>query len=125
MNMRINKIRSTNKEVKEKIREHIIERLDPDCEGTLPDKLQHVIKGFEDWKGNTRYPSQFDAFKAYLQCIPSTLGAEFATCYQERALNEWMGIPEKDYDADYIESYYYALIYREFKMLCKLTSINF
>ena len=128
MNMRINKIRSTNKEVKEKIREHIIERLDPDYEGTLPDKLQHVINGFKSWLGPNGlrgYQTYQDAFKGYLQCIPGTLDAEFATCYQERALNDWMGVPDKDYDADYIESYYYALIYREFKMLCKLTSINF
>ena len=126
MNTRINKVRSTNKVVKEKIQAHIIERLDPDYANCpLSNRLERVVDGFKDWLGNTRYPSQFMAFESYLQCIPSTLDAEFATCYQERALNEWMGAPNYERTADRIEDVYYALIYREFRKLCELNNVQF
>ena len=128
MNTRINRVRSTNKEVKEAIQVHIVERLDPDCNGTLSYKLEHVVSGFKHWLGPNGlrgYKSQYDAFKGYLQCIPSTLDAEFATCYQERALIDWLGTPEKEYEADEIEQRYYSLIYREFRKLCELHGVRF
>ena len=121
-------VRSTNKLVKEAIRAHIIERLDPDYEGTLSDKLEHVVKGFKSWlgpKGLRGYQTWQDAFKSYLQCIPATLDAEFATCYQERALNEWMGTPDYERSADRIGDVYYALIYREFRKLCEINNVQF
>ena len=127
--MRLNKVRSTSKEVKEKIREHIIERLDPDYEGELlSERLQRVVDGFKHWLGPNGLrgrKTQYAAFKAYLQCIPSTFEAEFTYHYQEKALTDWLGTPDKDYSVDEIEDRYYALIHREFKMLCKLTGINF
>ena len=121
-------VRSTNKLVKEAIRAHIIERLNPDYEGTLSDKLEHVVKGFKKWlgpQGMRGYQSQYAAFKGYLQCIPETLDAEFATCYQERALNDWMGTPEKNYREDEIEQRYYSLIFREFRKLCEIHGVQF
>ena len=132
MTTRLNKFRSSNsKEVKEAIRSHIIERLDPDYEGfegSLADKLENVIKGFKKWlgpNGMRHHQTYQDAFKAYLQCIPSTLAAEFATCYQEQALNEWMGTPDYERSADRIGDVYYALIYREFRKLCELNNVQF
>ena len=126
MTTRLNKFRSSNsKEVKEAIRSHIIERLDPEAGEAIADQLQNVITGFKHWLGNARYPSQYAAFKAYLQCIPSTLDAEFTWHRQDEALVQWLGRTGKDYSQDETEERYYHLIHREFKMLCKLNSINF
>ena len=128
MNTRLNKIRSTNKVVKEKIRAHIIERLDPDHGPEVPDMLQNVVNGFKKWLGPNglqAYQTWQDGFKGYLQCIPSTLDAEFATYYQELALVDWMGEPDYERSADRVEDVYYALVYREFRKLCEMHGVQF
>lgn len=113
--------RSTGKEVKEKIREHIMDNLSNDFGETTTEQLQAVVDGFINWYGGyerRRVPNVQQAFIDWLRGLPSEL---YATPYheeQKQLLNEWLGKSPNNYTTEVMEHRFYYLIFREFNALC-------
>lgn len=120
-------VRSTQKDVTEMIREHIVVNLSDDYGETVQEQLESVAKGFIDWYSpyeRRRTPNVQQAFKEWLQGIPSQL---YATPYhyeQRELLNTWLGAKDTNFTDDVVAARYYHLIFREFNKLCTLNGIT-
>lgn len=133
-------MRTTTKEFKNKVQQHIIDRLgnpwdyenDHENENaTTAEKLQNVVKEFKNWYcpfEQRRTPNRCEAFKSFLQGLPSCLNAEFTYYNQRESLREWHEQTEAEaerYNDLQIEAAYYHLIFREFTTLCKKYQVEF
>jgi len=133
-------MRTTTREFKNKVQQHIIDRLgnpwdnenDHENENaTTPEKIQNVVNEFLSWWNSyeqRRTPSKAEAFKSFLQGLPSCLNAEFTYYNQRESLREWHEQTEAEaerYNDLQVEAAYYHLIFREFSTLCKKNNITF
>lgn len=133
-------MRTTTKEFKNKVQQHIIDRLgnpwdyenDHENENaTTPEKLQNVVEQFKSWYcpfEQRRTPNKYEAFKSFLQGLPNCLNAEFTYYSQRESLREWHEQTEAEaerWSIEHIDFNYYWLICREFEALCKKYQIEF
>lgn len=133
-------MRTTTKEFKNKVQQHIIDRLglpwdeernQENENATTAEKLQNAADEFRSWWNpyeQRRTPSKAEAFKSFLQGLPSCLNAEFTYYNQRQTLQEWHEQTEAEaerFSDEKVEAAYYHLIYREFETLCKKYQINF
>lgn len=133
-------MRTTTREFKNKVQQHIIDRLgnpwdyenDHENENaTTAEKLQNVVNEFLSWWNSyeqRRTPSKAEAFKSFLQGLPSCLNAEFTYYNQRESLREWHEQTKAEaerYNDLQVEAAYYHLIFREFTTLCKKYQVEF
>lgn len=133
-------MRTTTKEFKNKVQQHIIDRLglpwdeernQENENATTAEKLQNVINEFNRWYcpfEQRRIPNKCEAFKSFLQGLPSCLNTEFTYYNQRESLREWHEQTEAEaerFSDDKVEAAYYYLIFREFTTLCKKYQVKF
>lgn len=124
-------LRSNSKEVTERIRKHIVERLNTDYTQDIKEQLTAVFDEFQSWYGpyeKRRTPNIQDAFAEFLKCLPSCLSTEYMYVCQREALEYFFDgrarKPKKDWTDEQVSKMYYSLIYREFNALCKLYHVS-
>lgn len=133
-------MKTTTREFKNEVQQHIIDRLgnpwdyenDHENENaTTAEKLQNVVEQFKKWYcpfEQRRTPNKYEAFKSFLQGLPSCLNAEFTYYNQRESLREWHEQTEAEaesWSVEKIDFNYYWLICREFEALCKKHNITF
>ena len=123
-------MRTTNKQFKEQVQKHIMERLSEDETTELKGQLQNVADEFSSWYSpyeQKRTPSRYMAFKEFMLGMPSVLNAE--TYYDEihNNLKSWFencGESYKNQPEDKEATIYYHLVTRELETLCKKNNVN-
>lgn len=125
-------MKSTRKEVKEKIQEHIINRLDTEAGDSLKEQLQNVITCFLSEKycryERRQQPNALEAIYDYFMGLPSCFAVEYETYKQREAIKEWFSQTEEQAEAfndEKVEKSYKHLILRELTNLWRLNGINF
>lgn len=124
-------MKSNNKIVVNRIREHIKDCLSTDNTQDLGEQLQAVAKGFHNWYGEYEQkavPNRQQAFMQWLLCLPSELSVEFYHNKQRKVmavLMEGVSAPRKELVDSEIQNRYLGLIYREFSKMCKENGIDF
>lgn len=128
---------TSNKQFKELVQQHIIERLDDDETSDIKVQLIRLVDDFKRWHipyHQRQYPNIQEAFKQYLLCLPGTLHAEYTYYRYNEVLKEWYEACDQTYQEprdsrtqskeDKEQRLYYALIYRELRTLCKLHGVR-
>lgn len=124
-------MKSNNKIVVNRIREHIKDCLSTDNTQDLGEQLQAVAKGFHNWYGpyeQKRTPNRQQAFMDWLMCLPGELSVEYYHHKQEEILDKLLeDVPrtKANYSTQEIQDRYLGLIYREFAKMCKENKILF
>jgi hypothetical protein len=131
-------MKTTNKCFKEQIQTHILERLteedfinDDYKLSTTKDKIELVVKEFKNWYNPYEQkvtPNLQTAFIGFLQGLPSCLNIEFTYHNIHETMKEWFEKCGETYRGEHggkESDYYYKLIYREFKNLCKIYKVTF
>jgi hypothetical protein len=122
---------TTNKEFKDQVQIHILERLSTDETEETRQQLLDVINGFNDWYGayeQKRTPNIEAAFKEWLLGLPSSLNIEFEYYTIHQTLKQWFedtGSEYKEQSSDKEAELYYHLIVREFRVLCRKNGLDF
>ena len=126
--------RSTCKEVKEAIRQYILENIELDNyevdESTLTPS-QKIIAVFNVFKLEKGWQIQRDgmriAFLDWLQGVPSAIHTDIYYCEQRSVLESWLE-QEPDESSRYcdidVATHYYNLLYREFFAMVRLAECN-
>jgi len=117
-------MRSTKKEVVNKIRQHIKDCV-YSCEGeefeTAKEAAAVLKKEFERVTNNqvsiSHWPNIKERFQYYMEGIPFHF--EYATHEQAEKIREWLGDDGKKYTSVKIGDMYYSLIYREMNALLR------
>lgn len=116
--------RTTNKEFKEAVRQHILDILSEDHGSTTKERLQAVVEQFNAYYTRGNYQ---DAFVDFCQGLPSVLNVEFRTHRIDQILDEWFATIGKKYNPDKLEDpmdFYCRLIHRELGHLLKNYEID-
>lgn len=133
-------MKTTTKEFKTKVQNHIIARLGNPYDNeanieienaTTAEKLENVVQEFKSWYcpyERRRNPNKAKAFRDFLQGLPSCLNVEYAYYCIRETVRRWHGqtLEESEkYSDEQIADSYYWLIYREFCVLCKQNKVEF
>ena len=124
-------MRTTKREFKQQVQEHIIERLGTDYYTELKDQLQDTVTQFNDWWGDyeqKHQPNKHEAFKDWLLGLPSQLNIEYCDYNISSSLREWFRNCGEEYKEQGITKeriWYMHLITREFATLCKKNGVEF
>lgn len=133
-------MRTTKKEFKEKVRQHIIDRLgypwdeekgEENENATTKECLKNVVDEFNAWYCpyyKKTIPNKQAAFASFLNGLPGCLTIEFTTYNQRETLRAWFEQTEEEsekYNDEKVNNLYMWLIYREFFALCKKYGVNF
>lgn len=133
-------MRTTNKEFKDQVQAHILDRLHTEDEliNKLTVKsnyyhfvLQEVVKEFKNWYGPYEQkftPNKYAAFQNWLMGLPSQFSVEFTNYGINQALKQWFetcGESYKEQSSDKELQTYLHLITREFNTLCKKNGVEF
>ena len=133
-------MKTTTNIFKSRVQAHIIARLgnpwseDTQSENenaTTAERLENVVAEFNRYYcpyEQRRHPNRGEAFRDFLQGLPSCLNAEFTYYEQRQTLREWHEQTEAEaasYTDEQITRNYYHLIYREFCTLCKIHNVKF
>jgi len=123
-------MRTTNKEFKAQVQEHILDNLSTD-EYTEPMfQLNQVVEEFKNWYSpyeKRQHPNRQEAFTNWLNGLPSCLHVEYMNYSINQTLKQWFencGMIYKDRDSDKESELYRNLIYREFRTLCKKHNVE-
>lgn len=124
-------MRTTKKEFKEQIREHILACLSDDVKTDVKEQLQNVVCEFHSWYGpyeQKRTPNKHEAFKGFLLGLPSCFNAEFTHYGISQTLKGWFercGETYKEQEVDKEVKLYYHLVTREFQWFCQKNGVDF
>lgn len=123
-------MRTTKKEFKEQIQEHILNRLSTDETENPKEQIQNVIAEFHNWYSpyeQKHTPNCQEAFSNWLNCLPSGINLEWTYRGVNKTLKSWfenMGETYKDRDTDKEAILYHHLVYREFNTLAKKNDLK-
>jgi len=125
------KARTTKKEFKLQVQNHIIERLSTNETTELKQQLKNVLRDFVNWYSPYEkkvHSNTYQAFTSFLQGLPSCLNVEFEYYPIHLALKEWF----ENTGNTYVENetrdetrLYYHLVTREFIALCQKNNLFF
>lgn len=124
-------MRTTNKEFKIQVQEHILEILSADETVFINEQLKNVVDGFLNWYSpyeRKMTPNIQEAFKQWLKGLPSELNIEFEYYKVTPLLKSWYencNIPFKEKFSSEEYDLYLNLVYREFQTLCKIHNVPF
>jgi hypothetical protein len=121
-------MRTTKKEFKNQIQEHIIKCLSTDQYTELHFQLNEVVEAFKNWYSpyeQKRFPNRQEAFQDWLMGLPSELSVEYTNYGISETLKSWFENCGETYKEQKDELKFYTyLIYREFQSLCKQNKIT-
>ena len=117
-------MRTTNKEFKEAVRQHILEILGEDNTSDPKEQLTELVTDFESYYygGNIQ-----NTFIDWCRGPPSSLHVEYFTFKIDKILEDWFATIGQEYDPDRLEDnmdYYLYLIFRELKALLKQYKVD-
>ena len=117
-------MRTTNKEFKEAVRQHILEILGEDNTSDPKEQLTELVTDFESYYygGNIQ-----NTFIDWCKGLPSSLHVEYFTFKIDKILESWFATIGQEYDPDRLEDnmdYYLYLIFRELKALLKQYKVD-
>lgn len=124
-------MKTTKKEFKEQVQQHILECLSTDETTNQKEQLERVIKEFMNWYSpyeKKRTPNRQQAFSEFLMCLPSCLSVEYEHHNIYHTLKSWYencGATYKEQDTTKESQLYHNLIYREFNTLIKKNGLEF
>jgi hypothetical protein len=123
-------MRTTNKIFKDQIQEHILNGLSEDISSEQRDQLKAVVDSFHNWYSpyeQKRTPNRQEAFKEFLNGLPSELHLEWTNYGVNQTLNKWFttaGEVYKEKSSDKDLDTYHNLVYREFNNLLKKNDLS-
>lgn len=124
-------MRTTKKEFKTKVQEHILEGLSTDMSEDTKEQLQNVVSEFKGWYSpyaQKHTPNRQEAFTEFLTGLPSGLNTEFTYYGISNTLKNWYescGAEYKEATPDKEAKLYYGLVYRELRNLTKRNGVDF
>jgi hypothetical protein len=123
-------MRTTNKEFKSQIQEYILNGLNEEFGETTKEQLQALTSEFNNWYSpyeKKRTPNRQEAFKEFLNGLPSSLHTEWTNYGINQTLKGWfetVGEPYKEKDSDKELELHHNLVYRELNTLLKKNDLN-
>lgn len=138
MTVRVEKLRSTSKVVKERIREYILANLCEDYTTETGEQLQAVVDGFNDWYGRyerKRNPNMFTAWCEWIMGLPSSLSIDYYYDVMRTILDTWFETDmytlaasderrNNKWTDDEVQELFLWLIYRELKTLMQQHDVD-
>lgn len=125
-------MRTTRKEFKSQVQEHIRSILCDEYHQEEKQQLQALIDGFTNWYNDyeqKRTPNRWDAMQEWFQCLPSEINIEYRLYEIEQILVKWFDNMGEHYKLpkDDSKSYnlYYRLVMRELGYMFRQHNINF
>lgn len=124
-------MRTTNKEFKAQVQEHILDILSTDETEVVSEQLSNVVEGFKNWYcqyNKKRIPNGSEAFKDWMLGLPSSLNIEYQYYTISQTLKKWFetcGATYIERDSDAEATLYYHLVTREFETLCEKNDVKF
>jgi hypothetical protein len=125
-------MRTTRKEFKAQVQEHIREILCDEYYQEEHFQLQALIDGFNNWYNEyeqKRHPNRWDAMQDWFQGLPSEINIEYRLYEIEQLLVKWFDNMGEHYKLpkDDSKSYnlYYRLVMRELGYMFRQHNINF
>jgi hypothetical protein len=118
-------MRTNNKEFKKQIQEYILNGLSEDNGTDTKDQLQAVVNDFHSWYSpyeQKRTPNRQEAFKEFMNGLPSSLHTEWTNYGINQTLKGWFentGTPYKEKDSDKELELHHNLVYRELNTILK------
>jgi hypothetical protein len=123
-------MRTTSKAFKEQVQEYIINGLSDDNQTELKSKLEDVVSDFHSWYSpyeQKRTPNRQEAFKEFLNCLPSSIHTEYTHYRINQTLKSWFennGETYKDKPTDKELDLHHHLVYRELNTLLKQNNLT-
>ena len=123
-------MRTNNKEFKSQIQEYILNGLSEDYGTTTKEQLQGIISDFHSFYSpyeQKRTPNRAEAFKDFLNGLPSSLHTEWTNYGINQTLKGWfenVGEPYKEKDSSKELELHHHLVYRELNTLLKKNDLN-
>jgi hypothetical protein len=125
-------MRTTKKEFKNQVQEHIFNILGHNDEADREYTLQEVAENFQSEKYSSPYERKFnkqDAFIDWMKGLPSSLNVEYTNYGIHNTLKAWYENAGGQYDEKKLQTdesdWYFHLVTREFSDLCKKNNIKF
>ena len=132
-------MKTNSKAVKEAVKKHIIECLQGSCNvanGYVPDddikgQLDYFVADFKNWYNpheKQRTKVLHEAFRLFLQGLPSCFSYPFTYFEIRQVVREWLQqteIESEKYGNEEVCNLYFYLLYREFLAICKKHKVDF
>lgn len=123
-------MKTTKKEFKNQVQEHILNSLDEQETTNPKEQLQNVVSEFKNWYSpyeQKMHPNRQEAFTDWMNGLPSCLNTEFTNYGINQTLKSWYencGETYKEHDSDKESQLYRNLVYREFNTLLKKNDLT-